>query len=444
MAIRKAGQSSPLRQRWDALTRQIGDILDNRKIAGHPIRWYLTGWRGGVLALIVAVLYPFVVSLSPDNAQTLISTGIAVGIYVLLALGLNIVVGYAGLLDLGYVAFFVLGAYTIAVGTGGIIKNAAGQVVTIPQFNLWILLIVGALIAGIFGVLLGAPTLRLRGDYLAIVTLGFGEIVPIVFNNVPFFYGAFGLTAVPPAPIQTPIGIIDFGSFTDHTAFYLLVLALIALVVIFVIILRDSSLGRAWIAIREDETAAAASGVNLVRTKLLAFGMGATMGGLGGVLQGSYLSHVDPGSFNFNISISILAMIVLGGIGSLPGVILGAIVFRFFDVYLLGVINDWISSSFLVADAHAPLHFLYNLPNQAQFLITGVVLLLMIVFRPQGFIPNIRRQRELKGEGVAAEALSVVGVLEAEEVGETAVAGFGSEDITSYAGPGSDALGREE
>ncbi len=445
MAIRKAGTVSPLRKGWDSLGRQINEMLDGRKIAGRPIRWYLSGWRGGTLVLLLAIVYPFFTALFSDLSQTLIGAGIQVGIYVLLALGLNIVVGYAGLLDLGYVAFFVFGSYTIAVGTAGIAKDASNHVVTLPQFNLWILLPVGALVAGVFGVLLGAPTLRLRGDYLAIVTLGFGEIVPIFFNNVPFFYGALGLTAVPPDPIQTPFGTVDFGSFTDHTAFYYLVLFVIVLVTLFVILIRDSSLGRAWIAIREDETAAAASGVNLVRTKLSAFGLGAALGGLGGVLNGTNLSHVDPGSFTFGISITVLVMIVLGGLGSIPGVILGAILIQFFNVYLLNQLNDVVHNNFLVSNSDAPLHFLANLDfNQAKFLITGIVLVLMVVLRPQGIIPNVRRQRELKGEGVAAEALSVVGALEAEEIGEATVTGPGAEDATEYAGPGSDARGREE
>lgn len=433
---------APLKRGWSSFIKPIGDTLDSRTIAGRSLRWYLGGWRGGIIALIIAALVPTIVNtLLPDSAQSLISTGIQIGIYVLLALGLNIVVGYAGLLDLGYVAFFVIGSYTVAVGTDGIIQDPAGHVHTFAPTSLWPLLLVGALIAGAFGVLLGAPTLRLRGDYLAIVTLGFGEIVPIIFQNVSFFFGSFGMTAVPPAPLQTPLGVFDFGSFTDHTAFYYLMLVIVAMIVLLVLSLRNSSLGRAWIAIREDELAASASGVNLVRTKLMAFGMGAAIGGLGGVLSGSYIAHVDPSGFTFSISISVLAMVVLGGIGSIPGVIVGAIALKFFDVYLLNQINSDIHNSFLVADG-SPLHFLHGFDfNTAKFLIYGVVLLLIIVLRPQGLIPDRRRQRELKGEGVAIETLSVVGALTNEEAGVTAD-GFGMANATEYTGTGSDAGGR--
>src|SRR5262249_47916928 len=153
--------------------------------------------------------------------------------------------------DLGYVAFFVIGSYTVATGTGGILQTTNGQSsFTIPTFSFWVLLPVAALLAGLFGVLLGAPTLRLRGDYLAIVTLGFGEIVPNVFNNIPWFFGTLGMSALPP----TAIGPIDFSNPLDRTAFYYLTLLLIIVVVVAILALRDSSLGRAWVAIREDET----------------------------------------------------------------------------------------------------------------------------------------------------------------------------------------------
>jgi len=288
----------------------------------------------------------------------------------------------------------------------------------------------------LFGVLLGAPTLRLRGDYLAIVTLGFGEIVPNVFNNIPWFFGTLGMSALPP----NALGPIDFSDPLDRTAFYFLTFILIIIVIIAIVALRDSSLGRAWVAIREDETAAECSGVNLVRTKLLAFGLGAVTGGIGGALNASFLTAVAPTDFQFGISITILVMIVLGGLGSIPGVILGAIILRFVDVYLLGQLNIWVHSSALVAGSGAPLHFLSNFDfNTSKYLIYGLVLMAIILLRPQGLIPDIRRQRELAGIGAAPESMSVVGLVESEEEGLTEV------PITddSFAGAGSDSQDRE-
>src|SRR5215472_8521464 len=177
-------------------TDNLNAFMDS-KVAGRDMRWYLSGWRAGIIWLIVAILAPFIMSIFDPS---LITASIGVGVYVILALGLNIVVGYAGLLDLGYVAFFVIGSYTVAVGTSAILQSAQLQVVSFAPTNFWILLPIAALLAGLFGVLLGAPTLRLRGDYLAIVTLGFGEIVPIVFQNVPFFFSQFGMSALPPPP----------------------------------------------------------------------------------------------------------------------------------------------------------------------------------------------------------------------------------------------------
>jgi branched-chain amino acid transport system permease protein len=284
-------------------------------------------------------------------------------------------------------------------------------------------------------VLLGAPTLRLRGDYLAIVTLGFGEIVPIVFQNVPYFFSQFGMSALPP----TPVGSIIFSDPLNEFPFYYLVLAAVVLVILGVTSLRGSSIGRAWIAIREDETAASVSGVNLVRTKLLAFGLGAVVGGLGGALNASFVQAIAPTDFNFNISITVLVMIVLGGIGSIPGVIVGAIILRFIDLYLLNQINGAVHSWGFVAASNSPLHFLYNVDfNQAKFLIYGLALLIMILLRPQGIIPDIRRKRELQGIGAAAEETSAVGLLEREEASVDMTGGE-----TTFAGAGSDAEGRE-
>ena len=418
--------------------------LNSTMIAGRPLIWYLTGWRFAIIAAILAILLPLTPVSVYGDIQSLLVAMTSVFVYVMLAMGLNIVVGYAGLLDLGYVAFFVIGSYVMAAGTFGSLADWHGKPFSIPTFPFILLLPAGALIAGVFGVLLGAPTLRLRGDYLAIVTLGFGEIVPIVFKNIPTFYGELGITATQPPPINTPFGVLSFINPINNAPFYYLALGFAIIVALGSAALRNSSIGRAWVAIREDETAAESSGVNLTRTKLLAFALGAFVGGLGGVLNTAFVPSVNPINFNFDISITILIMVVLGGIGSIPGVILGALVLRLFDVYLLQLINDPIHQSFLVAPVNAPLHVLANVDfNTLKLLIYGVVLVIMILVRPQGLIPDARRRRELKGEGAAPEDMSAVGLFEQEEAGASLAVTGDALDQTEYSGAGSDAQGRE-
>ncbi len=407
--------------------------LDNTLVLGRSVRWYVTGWPFGLVIFLLAIIAPSFLD------QPTLTSAISICIYAMLALGLNIVVGYAGLLDLGYVAFFVIGSYTVAVGTGSELYNSNGQPFSIPTVSFWLLLPLAAVIAALFGILLGAPTLRLRGDYLAIVTLGFGEIVPKVFQNVPYFNGSLGMGAAPPPDINLPlIGDISFSDPLNLTPFYYLALGLLAIVVVAVIALRDSSIGRAWIAIREDETAAAASGVNLVRTKLLAFGLGALIGGIGGALNTAFLPVVNPNDFNFGISITVLAMIVLGGIGSIPGVILGATILRYFDVSLVNQISTYVQENPAITNAIPGLNDI----NEAKLLIYGMVLVLMILLRPQGLLPNRRRSRELKGIGASAEGTSAVGLLAREESGLD-VPEEDALDETAYTGAGSDARGRE-
>ena len=417
---------------------------NNTMIAGRPVIWYVTDWRFAVIALILAILLPMVPYDVFPGIQSLVVAMTSVFVYVMLALGLNIVVGYAGLLDLGYVAFFVIGSYTMAAGSSGQLHNwASDGVFTTPTFPLIALILIGAILAGVFGILLGAPTLRLRGDYLAIVTLGFGEIVPIVFQNIPTTFGNYGISATQPAPINTPFGPISFTDPLNNAPFYYLALGLTTLIILGVASLRDSSVGRAWVAIREDETAAEASGVNLTRTKLLAFAMGAFVGGIGGVINTAFVPNIAPSNFNFNISVTVLIMVVLGGIGSIPGVIVGAIILRLFDVYILQLINDPIHQSALVAPANAPLHFLASLDfNVMKFLIYGILLIAMILIRPQGLIPDARRRRELAGIGAAPEDMSAVGMFEAVE-SSADISALDSIDQTSYAGEGSDAQGRD-
>ncbi|HEX8733141.1 MAG TPA: branched-chain amino acid ABC transporter permease [Ktedonobacterales bacterium] len=438
---------SPFKGVTTAASSGLGRVrawANDTMIAGRPLTYYVTGWRFGVIALILAILLPAVPAAAYSDIQSLLVAMISVFVYVMLALGLNIVVGYAGLLDLGYVAFFVIGSYTMAAGTYGAVSDWQGNLHNVPIFPFYLLIPLGALLAGIFGVLLGAPTLRLRGDYLAIVTLGFGEIVPVVFANIPVFFGQIGISATQPAPINTPVGQISFTDPLNNSPFYYLVLVVTVLVILGCSALRNSSIGRAWVAIREDETAAEASGVNLTRTKLLAFALGATVGGIGGVINTAVFPSITPLNFSFDISITILIMVVLGGIGSIPGVIIGALVLRLFDVYLLQRINDPVHQSFLVAPINAPLHFLANVDfNTLKLLIYGIVLVAMILLRPQGLIPDARRKRELAGEGAAPEDISAVGMLAQEEAGISSAAVGDALDQTEYTGAGSDAQGRE-
>jgi len=377
--------TNPLRMGYQSLQK----LFATTQIAGRPLSWYLSGWRGAGIWLILAIALPNFIN------QSLLNICIGISIYVILALGLNVVVGYAGLLDLGYVAFFVIGAYVASVFSTGTIYNRNGDPVTILTLPFWLIIPLGAVIAAFFGVLLGAPTLRLRGDYLAIVTLGFGEIVPIFFQVTPFFGGNFGATALPIPDINTPFGVVSLNSITNLSGFYYLTLFLVVLVILLTSSLRDSSLGRAWIAIREDETAAAASGVNLVRTKLLAFGIGAGMGGLGGVIYALNIFSISPTNFSFTISITILTMVVLGGLGSIPGVIIGAIILQFTDNYILTNLQQTVRDSAFVSGANSPLAFLAKVDfNQAKYLFYGMILIAIVLLRPQGLIPDRRRARD--------------------------------------------------
>ncbi len=292
------------------------------------------------------------------------------GIFVLLALGLNIVVGFAGLLDLGYAAFFAIGAYTYAMMAS-------------PQFNVhlpfWLLLFLAAAFAALFGVILGAPTLRLRGDYLAIVTLGFGEIVPQIFQNLTKYTGG-----------PNGIGALDFPSFFGRSfgqstiPYYYVVLALIALAVFFARNLRDSRLGRAWMAIREDELAARHMGINTTAVKLAAFALGASFSGLAGVVFAAKLSLVSPDLFGFQVSVLIVSMLVLGGMGNIPGVVVGALA--------LVLVNNVVLPQANTIAASAGLHVDFG---NYHFFIYGAILVAIMLFKPEGLLPNRQRKEEL-------------------------------------------------
>jgi ABC-type branched-subunit amino acid transport system permease subunit len=308
------------------------------------------------------------------------------GVFVLLAMGLNVVIGMAGLLDLGYAAFFAIGAYTYAYSN----SPFAGT-----DFPFIPMLFVGAAIAAIFGILLGAPTLRLRGDYLAIMTLGFGEIVPIVFLNLDKFTrgtnGIGGIYRPEPLPV--------FGSFSAISPFnYFIVMAVIVTITMILMYrLADSRIGRAWNAIREDELAAAANGINTVTTKLLAFSLGATTSGLAGVFNASKLTIVSPDQFLFTVSFTVLAMVILGGMGNIWGVAVGAFVVYNIQAVVLKRINGVIDTVGVPAFDLGPVHVdLAKVPFvEYQFLLYGVALVLMMLLRPEGLFPNQRRRLEL-------------------------------------------------
>lgn len=308
-------------------------------------------------------------------------------LYVMLALGLNIVVGFAGLLDLGYVAFYAVGAYFYAI-------------LASPQFGLhlpfWALLPMGAGVACFFGILLGAPTLRLRGDYLAIVTLGFGEIIRIFLNNlnapVNVTNGPQGINMIDPVRIggyalTKPLEVLGLRLSGPHAHYYLFLI--LTLLVIFIAMrLQHSRIGRAWAAIREDEVAAEAMGIHTRNVKLLAFAMGATFGGLGGGLFAAFQGFVSPESFTLMESIMILCMVVLGGMGHIPGVVLGAVLVTMLPEALryIGPLQEGLIGRVVVD------------PADLRMLLFGIALVLVMLFRPQGLWPSPVRARELRPE----------------------------------------------
>jgi len=399
-------------------------------------------WLLPLAALLVAVFYPFyntrmftipVLGAFPD-----VSTGVYMVVFIMMAVGLNIVVGYAGLLDLGYVAFYATGAYTAAwfaslqfsnrhihFGAVGLNPpNVAGIHITI-----WLILLLAGVLTALAGIVIGLPTLRLRGDYLAIVTLGFGEIVYIVARNGDNF-GGFNLTNGPNGitPIDSPGWGNTLSRWTDGflpsnyltcckatvlghqiqsaDVFFWTALVLLVLTVFCSLRLRDSRLGRAWIAIREDETAAAAMGIPLMRTKTWAYASGAFFGGVAGAYYASFKSATFPGDFFFNISVFILCMVILGGMGNVWGVIIGAAFLAYLNQAGLANTGSWINSH---------IHFIGHIqfPGESQpgldvpalaSGIYGVIILIVMLVRPEGLLPSRRRAAELH-RGVHDEPL---------------------------------------
>ncbi len=387
-------------------------------------------WVVPTTAITLAVLYPFYVDelfevpfFGPFPS---VDTAVTMTIYIMMAIGLNIVVGYAGLLDLGYVAFYAVGAYTAAwfasphfsesvgavhVGSVGVNPSAEGFHVSI-----WVVLIVAAIFTGLIGVLIGLPTLRLRGDYLAIVTLGFGEIMPQIARNGDNLFGtgfnltngAQGINPIDPPGFGAtlagwtglPEDYLTFSSSLMGTelggveVFYWTALGLLLFTVFCSVRMRDSRLGRAWIAIREDETAAAAMGVPLMRTKTWSYAAGAFFGGMAGAYYASFKSGTFPDDFFFNISVFILCMVILGGMGNIWGVIVGGGFLAYLNQEGLGNIGAEINETF-GTNIDVPLY---------QYGIFGLILVLVMLFKPEGLIPSARRKAEFE-EGVHDEPL---------------------------------------
>ncbi len=371
----------------------------------------------GIL-LIVALVFP-IVDIYIRGGTSDVSQATRAGYFVLLAIGLNVVVGFAGLLDLGYAAFFAIGAYTYAL-------LASPQLASSPahhavHISFWILIFASMFVAAAFGAILGFPTLRLRGDYLAIVTLGFGEIVPQLFYNFDQWTGginAVGLIDQPhlafwlqgPWSGDGPLQIVrNFNFNGDPIAFYVLICILIAVAVVLVSNLYRSRLGRAWMAIREDEVAAAAMGINTVTTKLLAFGIGASFSGFAGAYYAADQSLVSPDNFLFIVSITVLVMVVLGGMGSITGVIIGALVLYFVVFYLIpglpenavNLANSVGLGSLTKKSGDWP--GLAEEIGRLNFIIYGLILVAMMLLRPQGILPSRVREQELKHAAVQEE-----------------------------------------
>lgn len=341
-------------------------------------------WLIGIV--ILGGLMPFAAS-HGTSFQSYMDVATLVGIYVAMSLGLNIVVGFAGLLDLGFIAFFAVGAYTYAIFS----TNQAANFIHFAKFPLpgetfWLFIFIGCIVAALFGILLGIPVLRVKGDYLAIVTLGFGEIIRIVFNNldqpVNITNGAMGIASITPPKI---FGI----SLMYPSQFYYVVLIIVLFVIYIVRNLEYSKIGRAWKAVRENEIAAQAMGIPLVKTKLAAFAIGASFSGMMGVVFAAKQTFIDPTSFTLLESTNILVMVLLGGMGSIPGVILGAAVVTILNLQVLTEITNWfntLSNNGILSIPEA------ISPVKMQRFIFGALLILFALYRSKGLLPAKSRK----------------------------------------------------
>jgi len=337
---------------------------------------------GTIVGIGAALLFPLINNLLGLGWE---AKAIPITLFIVLALGLNVVVGFAGLLDLGYAAFFAIGAYTMAFLTSTV--SPIGFVREGNHVNFFLAMFISAAVAAIFGVLLGAPTLRLRGDYLAIVTLGFGEIVPLVIKNTPeITKGTQGMN-----PIGYPeIPGLQFA--VDPIPWYYLIVVVLIVSVLITGRLRTSRVGRAWAAMREDEVAAASMGVNLVTTKLFAFALGASFSGFAGSIWASYLQVIAPEQFDFSVSIFVLCMIILGGLGNIGGVIAGGLMLGFVDRILFDWINGFVHG---LGSAIGNQDLAIMDVSRSRQLIFGIALVVMMLVRPEGLFPSARVRAEL-------------------------------------------------
>jgi branched-chain amino acid transport system permease protein len=364
----------------------------------------------GIAALIVCAVLPLFL----DPLSSTLDFGIFALAYVMFALGLNIVVGFAGLLDLGYVAFYAVGAYSIGwfasdhfayinhgkgvhIGVSGFTNSLAGI-----HLNFLLILLLAMLLAAAAGTIIGLPTLRLRGDYIAIVTLAFGEIIgTIALNGDSVKIGNYTLTAGQQAisPVDQPKlpGFTQFDSAFSLRGYFWLGLIMAVIVLLVNLSLRESRLGRAWIALREDEVAAASMGVPLVRTKLLAYAIGAALGGAAGAFLGSYNNAINSNQFQFSFSILVLSMIILGGLGGVWGAVIGGLALTFIDRKLPDILDP--------LDIPGKLGLNTNIAD-LKIGIFGFLLVIMMVLRPEGLFPERRRKLELtEAVGTADESL---------------------------------------
>jgi branched-chain amino acid transport system permease protein len=344
----RGGRETTLRQRFDGLPAEKR-----------------TRWTIGLAVAIIVILWLIPRVMGPFVSQVLDNAGI----FLLMALGLNIVLGYAGLLDLGYVAFFAVGAYTAAILTSPLSPAFS------PELSLLAALPFVMIAAAVAGIIVATPVIRMRGDYLAIVTLGFGEIARILLNSewlAPYFGGAQGITNIP----DLQIGPLTFRSPQDY---FIPIFLFVVIAAYITLAVQKSRWGRAWMAMREDESVAEAMGINIVTAKLSAFVVGAILASFGGALFGSQIGSVFPHSFDIVVSITVLVIIIVGGMGSVPGVVVGALAL----IALPNLLREF---------------------SEYQFLFYGVLLIAMMLVRPEGFIPSRRRAQELHTEELAQDA----------------------------------------
>jgi branched-chain amino acid transport system permease protein len=378
-----------------------------RSKSEQRLKSFMKNPLGNFLLLLLAaviLLYPFI-----DEALRFrkITTVIPMIVYMILALGLNVVVGYAGLLDLGYAAFFAIGAYVAGFLTSPLsFLNADG-----PHWftNFWVAIIIALFVAVGAGMILGAPTLRLRCDYLAIVTLGFGEIVPVVFRNASdITYGERGLSAIQRptidlGPFQYELGggsILGLGSWSSQLPWYYMLLFIGAIAIFGLRRMQDSRIGRAWMAMREDEIAASAMGINLVTTKLSAFAMGASLSGVAGAVFGAYIGSIFPSQFEFALSVILLCAVILGGLGNIWGVILGGFIIQSFDRILAPELTILLQK----VGTATGIEFLAEIElSNWRYFIFGAALVTLMLVRPEGILPSRRARAVLHPESDTIE-----------------------------------------